>query len=107
MGGISIIGFNLRLNTPFAKLMEAWADYMELPVPSVYFEFNGKVLAAMDTPNSHGWIPERGTFKIEAKPCDEIECTDSEAEEAEAKNRVEKEQVLAKWKKEQHKQRRK
>merc|ERR1711924_276566 len=86
--------------------MGAWADYMELPVPSVYFEFDGKVLAAMDTPSSHGWIPERGTLKIEAKPCEEIECTDSEAEEAE-KSRIEKDKVLAKWKKEQQKQRKK
>jgi len=87
--------------------MEAWADYMELPVPSVYFEFEGKVLVAMDTPSSHGWTPERGTFKIQAKPCEEVEGTDSEAEEAEAQKRAEKEKVIATWKKEQKKARKK
>eukprot|EP00931_Biecheleriopsis_adriatica_P114156 TRINITY_DN8962_c0_g1_i1.p1 TRINITY_DN8962_c0_g1~~TRINITY_DN8962_c0_g1_i1.p1 ORF type:complete len:313 (-),score=72.14 TRINITY_DN8962_c0_g1_i1:11-949(-) len=99
--GISIVGFNLRLNTPLAKLMEAWADYMEVPVPSVYFEFDGKVLAATETPSKHGWTPERGTFKIEAKPCEEIECSESEEDEEETRKRLLKDQVLAEWKKEQ------
>lgn len=104
--GDSIIGFKLRLNTPFAHLMEAWADYMELPVPSVYFEFDEQVLTAMQTPSSHGWRPDLGTFKIEAKPCEEIECTDSEAEEEEAKKQLTKDKIVAEWKKEQ-KQRKK
>jgi len=102
--GTSIIGFNLRLNTPLAKLMEAWADFMEVPVPSVYFEFGDKVLAAMDTPSSHGWTVERGTFKIVAKPCEEIECEDSEDEE-EAKKQLAKDRILLEWKQEQKKRR--
>lgn len=104
--GVSVVGFHLRLNSPFSHLMEAWADYMELPVPSVYFEFDGKVLTAMQTPSSHGWRPELGTFKIVAKPCEEVECTDSEAEEEEEKKQLMKDKILAEWKKEQ-KQRRK
>jgi len=103
--GISIIGFNLRLNTPLAKLMEAWADYMEVPVPSVYFEFGDKVLAAMETPSSHGWSLERGPFKIVAKPCEEIECEDSEAEEEEAKKQLAKEKILLEYKQERKKRR--
>lgn len=103
--GISIIGFNLRLNTPLAKLMEAWADYMELPVPSVYFEFGGKVLAATETPSSHGWTLERGVFKIVAKPCEEIECEDSDAEEEVAKKRLAKDRIVLEYKREQKKRR--
>jgi len=104
--GISIIGFSLRLNSPFAKLMEAWADYMEVPVPSVYFEFGDKVLAAMETPLSHGWTIERGMFKIVAKPCEEIEAEeDSEAEEEEAKKQLAKDKILLLWKQEQKKRR--
>lgn len=103
--GISIIGFNLRLNTPLAKLMEAWADHMEVPVPSVYFEFGDKVLAAMETPLSHGWTREHGTFKIVAKPCEEIECEDSEAEEEEAKKQLAKGKIILEYKQLQKKRR--
>ncbi|CAE8601243.1 unnamed protein product [Polarella glacialis] len=104
--GLSIIGFHLRLNTPFAYLMEAWADHMEVPVPSVYFEFGGKVLTATQTPAFHGWSAEHGTFKIEAKPCEEIEETDSEADEEDAMKKLMKDAVLAEWKKEQKQRRR-
>lgn len=97
--GISLVGFTLRLNTPFAKMMEAWCDYQELPVGSVYFELGDEILVPMDTPGQRGFSPEHGMLKIEAKPCEE--CTDEEAEEAEK----EKQDEIADWQKRQKKQR--
>lgn len=103
--GIGLTGFTMCMNTPFCKLMAAWSDYQELPVESVYFTFGEKVLDPGETPADHGWTAKHGTFKIEAKPCEE--CTDSEAEEEHEQKRAEVAAEVARWKKEQKKQRKK
>merc|ERR1711879_1074582 len=96
--GVSLLGFSLRLNTPFAKLLEAFCDYHELPVGSVYFVVGERLLVPMESPGQIGWTLEKGVMKIEAKPCEEQEVTDDEAAN-------ERDEEITKWKRKQKKER--
>jgi len=99
--GSSVVGIKLRMNTQWAKMMEAWADYQELPVASVFFKLGDRILVPMESPGDCGLTPERGVFTIHAHPCEEV--TDEEAEEEERNTRAE----VARWKNSQKKKRKK
>lgn len=105
--GISIIGFHMLLETPFAQMMEAWANYQELPVESIYFEFEGHVLDPGESPDHYGWTQDKGMLKIEAKPMEEVYETDDELVEADARKKAEAQETVEKWKKQQQKARKK
>eukprot|EP00927_Polykrikos_kofoidii_P040114 TRINITY_DN34345_c0_g1_i1.p1 TRINITY_DN34345_c0_g1~~TRINITY_DN34345_c0_g1_i1.p1 ORF type:complete len:2868 (+),score=633.37 TRINITY_DN34345_c0_g1_i1:1275-8606(+) len=68
-GGRNVLDFRMKSNTPFERMMKAWCQHSEVPFEEASFELeDGRVLRAVDSPDTFRWTSVRGTMVVNAVP---------------------------------------
>ncbi|CAE8634540.1 unnamed protein product [Polarella glacialis] len=71
--GENVVDFNMKLTTPFDKMMKAWCKHNGVELSEAIFEIGERELQPDDCPDSLGWTLSKGTLVVQARPREDQE----------------------------------